>query len=124
MDKNHKILVVEDNPQLQQLYITKLDTNGFTTFGVATGEDAVKQAQEHKPDLILLDVMLTGDMNGFDTLEVLKRDDALKNIPVIMLTNLDTEEAVAKKIGAVDYLVKVNLDLDDIVKKIRQYLAE
>ncbi len=122
METAQKILVIEDNTQLQQLYKLKIESQHYTVFTAMSGDEGVKIAREQLPQLILLDVMLTGDMNGFDTLEVLKRDESLKSIPVIMLTNLDTEEGVARKIGAVDYIVKVNLNIDDLVTKIKQHL--
>lgn len=81
-----------------------------------TGREGLTMVKTENPDLILLDVMLPGGMNGFDVLEDLKRTEATKNIPVIILTNLDSETNVAKSIGAKDYLVKANTTKDDLVK--------
>jgi len=117
-----KILIVEDDPQLQQMYKRKLAFEKFVVFAASNGEEGLKLAKEQHPDLILLDVMLPGTMNGFDVLEVLQRDETLKKIPVIMSTNLNSEETVARGIGAVDYLVKANTSLDDVVAKIRKHL--
>ncbi len=78
-------------------------------------------AREH-PDLVILDIMLPGGMNGFDVLEKLKKDDALKKIPVFVITNLESEEKVARQIGAVDYAVKVHIDPHELVDKIRKIL--
>ncbi len=117
-----KILVVEDDPQLQQMYRRKLNFEKFTALVAGTGEEGLRMAKEQHPDLILLDVMLPGNMNGFDVLEVLKRDENLKAIPVIMSTNLNSEETVAKTIGVVDYLVKANTSLEEVIEKIKKHL--
>jgi CheY-like chemotaxis protein len=66
--------------------------------------------------------MLPGGMNGFDVLEQLQKDPNVKSIPVIILTNLDSEEVTAKKIGSVEYIVKTNMTLDDVVKKVQSYV--
>ena len=67
--------------------------------------------------------MLPGGMHGFDLLERLKADEKLKKIPVIVLTNLESEEKVAKDIGAIDYIVKVHVDPKDVMEKIKKVLA-
>ncbi len=66
--------------------------------------------------------MLPGGMNGFDLLEQIKADSTSKSVPVIVLTNLSTEQKTAYDIGAVDYIVKVNMSLDDIILKIKNRL--
>lgn len=119
-----KILVIEDDPQLQIMYKRKLTFEKFTALVATTGEEGLKIATEQHPDLILLDVMLPGQMNGFDVLEVLKRDEQLKKIPVIMSTNLNSEETVAKTIGVVDYLIKANTSLDEVIEKIKKHLPQ
>ena len=64
----------------------------------------------------MLDIMLPGGMNGFDVLEKLKADPLTEKIPVVVLTNLDSEEKVAKTIGACDYIVKSDTTKDELVK--------
>lgn len=73
-------------------------------------------------DLVLLDIMLPGGMNGFDVLEDLKRNQLTSSIPVIVLTNLDSERETALKIGAADYAVKANTSIEETVQKIKQQL--
>ena len=67
--------------------------------------------------------MLPAGMNGFDLLEQLKRDEKLKTVPVIVFTNLDSERNVAESMGAVDYIVKANTSIDDLVKKVKSHLV-
>lgn len=79
--------------------------------------------EQELPDLVLLDIMLPGGLNGFDVLEQMKREETLRKIPVVILTNLDTEEKTSKLIGADDYIIKANTSLAEIVAKIKSKLA-
>lgn len=117
------VLIIDDDEALQRIYQEKLLLEGIIAILASEGTTGLSQAQVTKPDLILLDIMLPGGMNGFDVLEKLKRNATTKQIPVIVLTNLESEEAVAKQIGATDYLVKVNTRLEDIIKKIKDILT-
>lgn len=117
-----KILIIEDDPQLQQVYQESLTLEGFQIIQSFTAEEGLMQASAQKPDLILLDIMLPNGKNGFDVLEQLKKNENLAKIPVIVMTNLDTEKNTAISIGAVDYVVKANTSIEDIIKKVRSYL--
>ena len=87
------------------------------------GETALGIATEEKPNLILLDLLLPG-LNGFQVLEKIKAEDSLKNIPVIIFSNLGQREDIekAKQLGADDFLIKANFTLDDVVAKTKEYL--
>ncbi len=117
-----KVLIVEDDKSLQQILGQKLNEIGIEALSAHTAQTALTYVKTNKPDLILLDIMLPGGMNGFDFLEQIKRDVNLKSIPVIVLTNLDTEKETALKMGVVDYLVKPNMPLDEVVLKIKNHL--
>lgn len=119
-----KILIVEDDVQLRQIYHTMLTGDGYEVEQVSTGQEGLTKAMAAVPDLILLDIMLPGGMNGFDLLEQLKRNPATQNIPVIVLTNLDNAKATALSIGATDYIVKTSTSIEDVVKKIKEHLKE
>ena len=119
-----KILIVEDDIKLRQIYDTMLTSEGYEVEQVSTGQEGLTKAKSYIPDLIILDIMLPGGMNGFDLLEQLKRNPATQTIPVIVLTNLDNAKSTALSIGAVEYIVKTNTSIDDVVKKIREYLGE
>ena len=113
-----KILIIEDDVNTLKLYIKKFTDLGYEVMSTPSGTEGLFYAQKKHPDLVLLDIMLPGKMNGFDVLENLKKDDNLKDIPVVVLTNLDSEKEVALEIGAENYFVKANTNIDDLVKRI------
>jgi DNA-binding response OmpR family regulator len=118
-----KILIIEDDEHINRIYSEKLTNEGFEVESARDAKDGLGLVRTKEVDLILLDIMLPGVMNGFDFLEMLKKDDKLKQIPVIILTNLDTEKDQAGKYEAVkDYLVKANTDLNILVDKVRKLL--
>lgn len=116
-----KILFVEDEAVLQKTFSDLITKEGFEVISALDGEAGLRQAKAQKPDLILLDVILP-KVNGFDVLKKLKEDPETKEIPVIVLTNLEAVEDVdqALKLGAKSYLVKTNYSLEELVEKINQ----
>lgn len=124
MEKNKKkILVVEDDPMISSIYEAKLKADGFEVAIAVDGGKGLELARQDKPDLVMLDVILPG-LDGFSVLEEIKKDKATKHIPVIMLTNLGTEDDKVKgqKMGALDYLVKASLTPGQISDKIKNVL--
>lgn len=118
-----KILIIEDEELLAQMYEKKLTLEGFICFTADNGDDGLKLATEIKPDLILLDIMMP-NKDGLTTLEEIRNIPDLKTIPVIMLTNVSENNYVAraKTLGAKDYIVKSNTDPSGVVEKIRKFL--
>lgn len=119
--KNKTILLVEDDTMIGSIYKAKFEADGFNVLIALDGASGLALAKKEKPDIIMLDVILPG-LDGFSVLEEVKKDKTTKNIPVIMLTNLGTEDDKAKghKMGALDYLVKASLtpgQVSDIIKK-------
>lgn len=114
------ILIIEDDMQVAKLYEETLKAAGFAVVIAPTGNQGLSDLTKMRPDLVILDIMLAQGMNGFDILEKMKKNPSLKTIPVIVLTNLDTERKVALEIGAAAYLVKSNTSLDEIVAKAKQ----
>jgi len=117
-----KILFIEDDADMVVLYRDALKGKDVHVIEARTGKEGLTKVDLEQPDLIILDIMLPGGMNGFDVLEQLKVNPDTKGIPVIVLTNLDSEEEVAKKIGAVDYRIKSNTSLGDIVELIEKHI--
>lgn len=113
------VLIIDDDKVLQHAYQEKLSFEGITSLLASDGKTGLSQAQSMKPDVILLDIMLPGGINGFDVLEELKRNENTRHIPVIVLTNLDDEQNIAKQVGAADYFVKANTKLEDIINRIK-----
>jgi DNA-binding response OmpR family regulator len=117
-----KILLIEDNDLLQKLYKGKLSDEGFEVTVASNGKMGLALVKDQRFDLIILDIILPGGINGFDVLEVLRQNEVLSKIPVIVLTNLESEEKVAREIGAVDYFVKTKVTLDQVVTRVNEVL--
>lgn len=118
-----KILIIEDDNQIQIIYKKALSIEGFTVITAKIGNEGLELAKSQNPDLILLDLMLAeGGLNGFDVLHQLKIDQNLAKIPVIILTNLDSEKDSSLASGAVDYIIKANTSIDEVVNKIKEHL--
>jgi DNA-binding response OmpR family regulator len=117
----NKILVVEDDSQVVKLYSENLNGKGYFLDIASNADEALTKLNTNIYGLVILDIMLPGRMNGFDILEKMKNDQKLKNIPVMVLTNLDSEEKTAKEIGANMYLVKSNTSIGEIIEKIKSF---
>ena len=123
MAKQLKILLVEDDNFLLNMYADKFRVEGFEVFIADNGATGLKLAKEKTPDLILLDVLLP-KMSGFEVLQELNKDPRAKNIPVILLTNLSQKEEVTKglELGAKDFLIKAHFMPQEVVAKVKSVL--
>lgn len=119
-----KILVVEDEPENQLAIQVILTVEGFEVISVEDGRLALQTAQEQRPDLILLDVMMP-ETNGFEVLAQLRQNEATKDIPVIMLTALAQRADVARAVeaGVDDYVAKP-FEPDDLIERIRKAIVK
>ncbi len=106
-EKDFLILIVDDIAKNIQLLGKVLDNKGYRVVAVTNGEQAIKAARKHEPDLILLDIMMPGK-SGYEVCEELKADDGLSEIPIIFLTARSEEEDVVKglNMGGADYVTK------------------
>ena len=120
-----KILIVEDEKALSGALHDKFTALGYEVKAVLEGGSAYQEAKSFLPDIILLDILLPRK-NGFQVLQELKADPDIKNIPVIMLSNLDTDEDIKKslQLGAVDYFVKSNHPIKEVVEKVKEQLLK
>lgn len=118
-----KILLVEDDNNLREIYEARLQAEGYTIVSAMDGEEALVVAKKEKPDLIISDVMMPR-ISGFEMLDILRNTDGLKEVKVIMLTALgQAEDKVrADSLGADRYLVKSQVTLEDIVKAAQELL--
>ena len=118
-----KIMVVEDDVFVMDIYHTKLEQEGFQVIEAANGLEAIKKLEEVIPDVMLLDILMPY-MDGLEVLEKIKADDRFKNIPVVLLTNLSQKEEVNKglKLGANDYLIKSHFTPSEVLDKIKNFL--
>lgn len=122
-EKNY-VLVVEDDAFYANIYKTKLAKEKIEAQIVGNGNEAIKAARVRKPGLILLDLIMPGK-DGFETLADLKADPMLKDVKVIVLSNLSQEEDVrrVKELGAAEYLVKANVPIQQVVEKVKSNLC-
>lgn len=124
MASKHKksLLIVEDEKPIAKALQLKLSHSGFDVEIATNGEEALQSMEKSKFDLILLDLIMP-KMNGFDFLEELKKRK--NTIPVIVSSNLSQEEDMkrVKSLGAVDYYVKSNVTIAQVVEKVNRYLG-
>jgi DNA-binding response OmpR family regulator len=120
--KKH-ILVAEDDKFYANIYRKKLTAEGYDVQIAENGEIALELARKQKPDLILLDLVMP-IKDGFSVLKDLKADPNLKDVKVLVLSNLGQDEDVNKAVGlgAADYLVKTNLSIQEMMDKVKEYL--
>lgn len=123
--KKYRILLIEDDQFILRICKNGLERSGFDVVTAAEGEEGIKKAREQNPDLILSDLVMP-HRNGFETLEQIKKDKQLKNIPIIILSNLGQESDIKKikELGAVDYLIKSDFKIKEVVEKINFHLAK
>lgn len=123
-DVKKKILLVEDEDFIRDLYKRQIELGGFSVDAAAKGGEGLTFLKNNPYDLVLLDIMLP-EVNGLDILREAKKDEKTKNIPVVLLTNLgqDSVKQEAMALGAKEYIIKATYTPDQLVKKIREILA-
>lgn len=116
-----KILLVEDDQLLSDLLAKKLAQTGCMPVHAADGIEALDRMRTERPDLVVLDILMPG-MSGFEVLQQMRRDTQLTKIPVILLSNLGQEQDIdrGRELGAVNFLIKATVTLDEIVEEIRR----
>ena len=123
MEHAKKILIVEDEAPMRRALVDSFTDEKFQVVEAGDGVDGLKKALEEHPDLILLDVVMPR-MDGMSMLKELRKDRWGKNVPVILLSNLNEAEKIveATEGGATGYLVKFNWKLEDVVRKVKDRL--
>jgi len=114
-----KVLIVEDEDLVARMYDKALKFEGFDVTIALGGQDGLEKVKTIKPDLVLLDIMMP-EPDGMEVLEKIKTDDEVKDIPVVMLTNLSGKHdaVLAAERGAADYWVKSDINIKDLGKMI------
>lgn len=120
-----KILFIEDQSTLQKIITDTLAKDGYEVVSALDGEAGVELAKKEIPNLILLDLILP-KKDGFAVLEVLKKNSITASIPVVVLTNLEGSDEIARalSLGAAIYLVKINYTPKEIAEKIKEVLGQ
>jgi len=124
-EKKIKIILIEDDSFLVEMYSTKFELEGFEVISAEDGKKGLEMVKKEKPDIILLDILMP-QMDGFAVLDALKKDKEMADTPVILLTNLGQKEDVKKGFekGAVGYLIKAHFMPSEVVDKIKKILKE
>lgn len=120
-----KILLVEDDQSLREIYSIRLTAEGYEIVTAGDGEEALASAVREKPDLILSDVMMP-KISGFDMLDILRQTPETKDIKVIMMTALSSEDQRERgnALGADRYLVKSQVGIEDVVNAVHEVLEK
>ena len=119
-EQQKRILFIEDEEAFQKTFGEILTQEGYQVIPAIDGEIGLSLAKKEKPDLILLDLILP-KKDGFEVLKELKAEEQTKEIPVIVLTNLEQSTDVEKALeyGATTYLAKANYSIDELLQKVR-----
>lgn len=119
-----KILLIEDEPEVADIYTLSLKQHGFNVITALDGKEGIKLAKKEKPDLVLLDIILP-NKDGFSVLKDIKKDKNIKTTPVILLTNLGQaqDQRFAHDLGALDYLVKAQNTPEEVSLKVAKVLT-
>ncbi len=127
ISSNHmkKIVVIEDGTVLQKAMSIELLGAGYKVMTAGDGVAGLDLVKKVMPDLLLLDLIIP-KLGGFEVLKALKADEATKNIPVVILSNLGQDEDKKKgmDLGAVDYYIKSSTDLSEITKKVEGLIGK
>ena len=120
-----KIMVVEDDANLREIYGIRITAEGYDVVSAGDGEEALAVAVREKPDLILSDVMMP-KISGFDMLDILRSTPETANIKVIMMTALSSEDQRQRgeRLGADRYLVKSQVGIEDVINSIHEVLSD
>lgn len=118
-----KIAIIEDDTVISQMYRMKFEADGFEVQLAANGKLGVDLVESFKPDMILLDLQMP-EMGGAEALEIIRKTEVGKNIPVIVLTNMGEEEAPKsiQSLGVLSYIVKANLTPREVAAKVKEAL--
>jgi len=119
-----KILIAEDEESLVKVFREKFEREKFTVEFVMIGDLVFSAVKKFMPDIILLDIILP-KKTGLVILKELKDDPEVKHIPIIMISNLDGDEQIKEsiKLGAIDYLVKSQHPINEVVEKVNNAIA-
>lgn len=118
-----KILIIEDEHLLAEMYVTRFDREGFKVSLARTIKQGIELAKKEKPHLILLDILLP-DGNGISFLKKKQSEKSIATIPVVAFSNFDDPETKkqASALGALEYLLKTDYTPQELIEKVRLYL--
>ena len=123
--KQPKVLIIEDDQRINKVYVAKFSVEGIKVATAIEGEEGLRKIYSELPDLIILDLMLP-KKSGFDILKEIKADPKVKDIPVLILSNLAQEKEIedGMALGAEGYIVKSNVSIQQVIEKIKETLKK
>ena len=118
-----KILIIEDDVFLSNIYSKKFESEGYKVFFALDGKKGLNLIKQKNPNIILLDLMLPS-MTGFEILEAMAKDQEIKNIPVILLTNINDQDEINRgyDFGVKDYVIKTFFTPSEVVEKVNKFV--
>ena len=124
MSNSKTIAIIEDEPSLSSALQDKFELEGFAVHVARNGEEGLEVIQESRPDIVLLDIVMPV-MDGLTMLKELRKTEVGKNLPVIILTNLNDASSMSESLsdGARDFLVKSNWKIQEVVDKVKEKLS-
>ncbi len=119
------VLIIEDETILGEILLSKLNAEGYNTFWERDGEAGIARMREVKPDIVLLDIVMP-KMNGYEVLEAIHKDEELKKIPVIVISNSGQTIEIDRilQLGAKDYIVKAQFSPEEVLEKMQRFLKK
>lgn len=123
MSKKQKVLIIEDDIYISEMYKIKFESEDFETIIMEDGIKGLKFLEKETVDIILLDIVMP-QVDGFSILKTIKNNNSIKNIPVVLLTNLSQKENIEKgfELGANSYIIKAQFTPSEVVVKIKEIL--
>ena len=120
---NKKILLVEDDEMIRELYSNEFIQAGFDVSSCSTGEKGLELLEDNQYDIMLLDIMIPG-LNGLEVLKAIRKNHKTKDLKVALLTNLGSEKVITQgfELGAVGYLIKSSYNPDQLVQEVRKLI--
>ncbi len=124
MSDSLRVLLIEDENEVAELYRLKLSLDGYSVEIARDGKEGLEKAFSLKPDLIFLDIKMPG-MDGFEVLKNLRTNEITKNTPIVILSNFDEQEMIEKglTLGANEYLIKSQFNPGELSKKAKSYFS-
>lgn len=124
-DKKEKILIVEDDMYINKMYQLKLNLEGYEVEVAENGRIGMEKVKDFKPDIMLLDILMP-EMDGFEVLKAMKEDSSIKDIPILIMSNLGQEDHIqkGKELGAIGYIVKTQYTPAKVVETIKEVLSK
>ena len=119
-----KILIIEDEKIIRDLLERKLTREGYSVVIATNGIDGLVEMREDRPDIVLLDIIMP-KMGGFEVMEEMNKDETLKDIPVIVVSNSGQPVEIdrIKKMGAKDWLIKTEFDPQEVLEKVKKQIG-